>query len=146
LLTVIDLGIFLWTAGLTLFLVGVSWGGVIYPWKSAAVISSMVIGVVLLVILGFWESFATLKYPAIPVKFFANRGFISLVCCATVASVSVDSADDMAQTDPIVDVLLLCCSALATASSDAVHNRRNLRGMALGKKTHAHVRNLLTYD
>jgi len=82
-----DLGIFLWTAGLTLFLMGVSWGGVIYPWKSAAVISSMVIGFVLLVILFVYEAYADLTYPAIPVKFFANRGFISLVCCATVASV-----------------------------------------------------------
>lgn len=67
---------------------GVSWGGGIYPWKSAAVISSMVIGFVLLVILFIYEAYADLAYPAIPVKFFANRGFISLVCCATVASVS----------------------------------------------------------
>ena len=82
-----DLGIFLWTAGLTLFLMGISWGGVIYPWKSAAVISSVVIGFVLLVILFVYEAYADLAYPAIPVKFFANRGFISPVTCATVASV-----------------------------------------------------------
>lgn len=82
-----DLGIFLWTAGLTLFLMGISWGGVIYPWKSAAVISSIVIGFVLLVVLFVYEAYANLTYPAIPVKFFANRGFISLVTCATVASV-----------------------------------------------------------
>lgn len=80
------LGIFLWTAGLTVFLMGVSFGGKIYPWKSAATISSIVIGLVLLIALFLYESFADLKYPAIPVKFFANRGFISLVCCATVAS------------------------------------------------------------
>ncbi len=59
-----------------------------YPWNSAATISSLVIGGVLLIALFCWEGFANLKYPAIPVKFFANRGFISLVCCATVASVS----------------------------------------------------------
>ncbi|KAF7563973.1 hypothetical protein G7046_g163 [Stylonectria norvegica] len=86
------LGIFLWTAGLTLFLMGVSWGGKMYPWKSAAVISSLVIGSVLLIALFVWESFADLKYPAIPVKFFANRGFMSLVCCATVASMFYYSA------------------------------------------------------
>ena len=63
-------------------------GGTIYPWKSAAVISTLVIGGVLLVILFVWEAFANLAYPAIPVKFFANRGFMALVCCATVASVS----------------------------------------------------------
>lgn len=86
------LGIFLWTAGLTLFLMGVSWGGTMYPWNSAAPIASMVIGAVLLVVLFLWEGFANLKYPAIPVKFFANRGFISLVCCATVASMFYYSA------------------------------------------------------
>lgn len=80
------LGIFLWTAGLTIFLMGVSWGGKMYPWKSAATISSLTIGLLLLVILFIYEAFADLKYPAIPVKFFANRGFISLVTCATVAS------------------------------------------------------------
>ncbi|KAK0388942.1 hypothetical protein NLU13_2519 [Sarocladium strictum] len=85
-------GIFLWTAGLTLFLMGVSWGGKMYPWKSAATISAIVIGVVLLVVLFVWEAYADLKYPAIPVKFFANRGFMSLVTCATVASMFYYSA------------------------------------------------------
>ncbi|KAK1479764.1 fungal trichothecene efflux pump [Colletotrichum tamarilloi] len=73
------LGIFLWTAGLTLLLMGVSWGGVMFPWDSAATISSLVLGVVLLVALFCWEAFADLKYPAIPIKFFANRGFMALM-------------------------------------------------------------------
>ncbi|KAI0881601.1 trichothecene efflux pump [Annulohypoxylon maeteangense] len=85
-------GIFMWTAGLTLLLMGVSWGGTIYPWKSAATISSIVIGGVLLVALFIYEAFAKLEYPAIPVQFFANRGFISLVACATVATMSYYSA------------------------------------------------------
>lgn len=78
----------MWTAGLTLLLMGVSWGGTIYPWNSPATISSIVIGFALLVALFVYEGFAKLEYPAIPVQFFANRGFISLVACATVASVS----------------------------------------------------------
>ncbi|KAK7224986.1 hypothetical protein V2G26_012989 [Clonostachys chloroleuca] len=87
------LGIFLWTAGLTIFLMGISWGGTcMYPWKSAATISSIVIGVVLLVAMLVWESYADLKYPAIPVKFFRNRGFVSLVTMATVASMFYYSA------------------------------------------------------
>lgn len=77
----------MWTAGLTLLLMGVSWGGSIYPWKSAATISSIIIGVVLLIALFVYEGFAKLEYPAIPVQLFANRGFISLVACATVATV-----------------------------------------------------------
>ncbi|KAI2782724.1 putative siderophore iron transporter [Daldinia loculata] len=85
-------GIFMWTAGLTLLLMGVSWGGTIYPWKSAATISSIVIGIVLLIALFVYEAYAKLEYPAIPVQFFANRGFISLVACATVATMSYYSA------------------------------------------------------
>ncbi|KAI2469550.1 trichothecene efflux pump [Annulohypoxylon bovei var. microspora] len=85
-------GIFLWTAGLTLLLLGVSLGGTIYPWNSATIISSIVIGVALLIALFTYEAFAKLEYPAIPVQFFANRGFISLVACATVATMSYYSA------------------------------------------------------
>ncbi|KXH59317.1 fungal trichothecene efflux pump [Colletotrichum salicis] len=86
------LGIFLWTSGLTLLLMGVSWGGVMFPWDSAATITSLVLGVILLVALFCWEAFADLQYPAIPVKFFANRGFMALVCCATVATMFYYSA------------------------------------------------------
>lgn len=67
---------------------GISWGGTIYPWNSPAVISTLIIGPCLLIALFVWETYADLKYPAVPVKFFRNRGFVSLVCCATVASVS----------------------------------------------------------
>jgi hypothetical protein len=86
------IGIFLWTAGLTLFLMGVSWGGTIYPWKHAAPISAILIGAVLLIVLFIYESMANLAYPAIPVKFFRNRGFMALVACATVASMFYYSA------------------------------------------------------
>ena len=86
------LGIFLWTAGLTIFLMGLSWGGTMYPWKSAATLTSILLGLGLIVALFIWESYANLTYPAIPVHFFANRGFISLVACATVASMFYYSA------------------------------------------------------
>ncbi|KAI3324649.1 fungal trichothecene efflux pump [Xylariaceae sp. AK1471] len=85
-------GTFLWIAGLTLFLIGISVGGTIYPWKSATTLSTIVIGAVLLIILFVYESYANLEYPAIPVKFFRNRGFISLVACATVATMFYYSA------------------------------------------------------
>ncbi|GAP85261.1 putative trichothecene efflux pump [Rosellinia necatrix] len=85
-------GTFLWIAGLTLFLIGISVGGTVYPWKSATTLSTIVVGGVLLIILFFYESYADLEYPAIPVKFFRNRGFISLVACATVATMFYYSA------------------------------------------------------
>ncbi|KAI0466669.1 fungal trichothecene efflux pump [Xylaria cf. heliscus] len=85
-------GTFLWIAGLTLFLIGISVGGTVYPWKSATTLSTIIIGGVLLIILFIYESYADLQYPAIPVKFFRNRGFISLVACATVATMFYYSA------------------------------------------------------
>ncbi|KAJ4357516.1 uncharacterized protein N0V89_002092 [Didymosphaeria variabile] len=85
-------GMFLWTAGLVLFLMGISWGGGIYPWKSAAVICAIVIGAACLIAFGFWEAYGNVKYPLMPMKFFKNRGFISLVACATVASMFYYSA------------------------------------------------------
>jgi hypothetical protein len=62
------------------------------PWGSAAVISSIVIGIVLLIVLGLWETYGKLAYPIIPVAFFKNRGYMALVCCATVASMFYYSA------------------------------------------------------
>ncbi|KAF1974292.1 fungal trichothecene efflux pump [Bimuria novae-zelandiae CBS 107.79] len=85
-------GMFLWTAGLVLFLMGISWGGGIYPWKSAAVICAMTIGGVCLIAFGVWEAYGNTKYPLMPMKFFKNRGFISLVACATIASMFYYSA------------------------------------------------------
>ncbi|KAI0509092.1 fungal trichothecene efflux pump [Xylaria bambusicola] len=85
-------GTFLWIAGLTLFLIGISVGGTVYPWKSATTLSTIVIGGVLLIVLFIYETYADLEYPAIPVKFFRNRGFISLVACATVATMFYYSA------------------------------------------------------
>ncbi|KAI0538876.1 fungal trichothecene efflux pump [Xylaria digitata] len=86
------IGTFLWIAGLTLFLIGISVGGTVYPWKSATTLSTIIVGGVLLIILFVYESYANLEYPAIPVKFFRNRGFISLVACATVATMFYYSA------------------------------------------------------
>ncbi|KAJ4286774.1 hypothetical protein N0V90_013026 [Kalmusia sp. IMI 367209] len=85
-------GMFLWTAGLVIFLMGISWGGGIYPWKSAAVICAIVLGGACLIAFGFWEAYGKVKYPLMPMKFFRNRGFISLVACATVASMFYYSA------------------------------------------------------
>ena len=47
-------GIFLFTAGMVLFLIGLSWGGTVYPWKSARVLCTLLIGIACLVGLGFY--------------------------------------------------------------------------------------------
>lgn len=47
-------GIVLFVAGLLLFLMGLSWGGQLYPWRSAHVIATIVVGLVLLIVFGFY--------------------------------------------------------------------------------------------
>lgn len=44
------IGVFLFTGGLIIFLMGLSWGGTLYPWKSAHVIATVVVGFTTLVI------------------------------------------------------------------------------------------------
>ncbi|KAF9885144.1 hypothetical protein FE257_000670 [Aspergillus nanangensis] len=64
------LGLFLFVAGCTLFIVGLSWGGTLYPWTSAAAIAPIVIGLLTLVALGFYEAYANLKEPLFPPRLF----------------------------------------------------------------------------
>jgi MFS family permease len=47
-------GVVLFTSGLVLFLLGISWGGTQYPWKSGHVIGFIVGGAVLLIIFIFY--------------------------------------------------------------------------------------------
>ncbi len=49
------------TVGLLLFLMGLSWGGSMYPWKSAHVIATIVVGFMLLVAFFAWEIMVPLK-------------------------------------------------------------------------------------
>ncbi|KAH8652088.1 fungal trichothecene efflux pump [Xylariales sp. PMI_506] len=76
-------GLLLFTAANVLFLLGINWGGRQYPWKSAAVIAPMVIGIICGICLGFWEAYANLKHPLLPPKMFKKiREFdmIIVVC------------------------------------------------------------------
>lgn len=64
-------GIFFSLAGITVFVVPLSWAGALYPWKSWQTIVPLVIGVALLVALGFYE--ARPKNPVIPHRLFYSR-------------------------------------------------------------------------
>ncbi|KJR86299.1 uncharacterized protein SPSK_02313 [Sporothrix schenckii 1099-18] len=66
------------TLGLLLFLMGLSWGGSMYPWQSAHVIVTVVVGVVLLAGFFAWEIYMPLKEPLLPVHLLRNRDW--LVC------------------------------------------------------------------
>ncbi|GAB7356262.1 hypothetical protein MBLNU459_g7073t1 [Dothideomycetes sp. NU459] len=70
------IGNFAFVAGVVLFLVGLSFGGTTFPWKSAGTLVPIILGCVTLTFLGIYESKANLKYPCFPPHLFANvRGF-----------------------------------------------------------------------
>lgn len=64
-------GIFLSLAGITVFVVPLSWAGALYPWKSWQTIVPLFIGIALLVALGFYE--ARPKNPVIPHRLFYSH-------------------------------------------------------------------------
>lgn len=67
-------GFVLFTGGLLIFLMGISWGGSVHHWKSAYVIGTIVVGFMALVIFALWESFANLKEQLLPLYLFRNLG------------------------------------------------------------------------
>lgn len=59
------IGLILFSGGLLIFLMGVSWSGSYYPWKSAHVIATIVVGFLSLVAFVLHEVFAPLKEPLV---------------------------------------------------------------------------------
>ncbi|KAH7175466.1 fungal trichothecene efflux pump [Dactylonectria macrodidyma] len=80
-------GIFLFLAGCVLFLVGLSWGGTSYPWKSAEVLCTLIIGIVTVAAFFVYEGFFCKVQPLMPPRVFKNIGFVAIVAIATVASI-----------------------------------------------------------
>lgn len=72
-------GTVLYLGGLLIFVLGLSWGGSVYPWKSGYVIGTLVAGAVGLIALGFWETFVDLKEPLIQVEYFRNKRWSAAV-------------------------------------------------------------------
>ncbi|PGH27528.1 hypothetical protein AJ80_00769 [Polytolypa hystricis UAMH7299] len=65
-------GMFLFSSGFVVFLLGLSWGGSVYAWDSAHVISTIVVGFVVLVAFVLWECFMDLPEPFVPMRLFLN--------------------------------------------------------------------------
>lgn len=59
------------------FILGLSWGGSVYPWKSAQVIATIVVGFLCLVGLITYEAYFTPKEPLVRIEFFKSRGWLS---------------------------------------------------------------------
>lgn len=78
------LGFFLSLAGTTLFLFGLGTGGYSSPWKSAQTIVPLILGFFILVLLGFWETFA--RNPLYPPGMFKNtRVFVLTLIITAIA-------------------------------------------------------------
>ncbi|KXJ90089.1 fungal trichothecene efflux pump [Microdochium bolleyi] len=73
------IGTMLFIAGFVVFLLGLSWGGALYPWKSAAVIGAIVSGFAVMVVFVLWEIYAPLKEPLVPMHLFRNGQWVSAV-------------------------------------------------------------------
>lgn len=70
-------------AALTLYL-----GGSVYPWVSAHVLATLIIGVILLVGLGFWCAYASPSNPFLPIHLFGDIRFMAVVCIETTGAMS----------------------------------------------------------
>ncbi|KAI0549058.1 major facilitator superfamily domain-containing protein [Xylaria curta] len=66
------IGIGLTLAGTTIFLLGLTWGGVDYPWNSAHVIATLIVGFALSIAFVLWQ-WKGAKYPLIPLHVFKSR-------------------------------------------------------------------------
>lgn len=80
------IGMALFTAGLTIFLISLNWGGTIYPWKSGHVLGTFFAGIALLVIFCFWEAYYKGDYPVIPMRLFRNVKYDAIVACASIGA------------------------------------------------------------
>ena len=79
-------GIFFFCAGTVLFLIGISWGGSTYPWKSAKVVSCVVVGGMTLVAFAVWESLIFKGVPLMPPRLFKKIGYVAIVIVASVGA------------------------------------------------------------
>lgn len=80
------MGIVLFTAGQTIFLIGLNWGGNVYAWSSGHVLGALLGGVAGLVLFCFWEGYTTIDYPLIPMRLFRNIKYDATVACASVGA------------------------------------------------------------
>lgn len=79
-------GIFLFIAGVILFLIGLSWGGTTYPWTSPAVICTIVIGALTLVAFGLYEQYVFKGQALMPPRLFKKIEYVAIVMVATIGA------------------------------------------------------------
>lgn len=75
------IGLTIYSTSLTVFILGLSWGGSLYPWKSGHVIGSILGGAVGFAIFAVWEIYLPIPsvQPLLPMHLFKNAKFQA--CC-----------------------------------------------------------------
>ncbi|CAK7224030.1 hypothetical protein SBRCBS47491_005410 [Sporothrix bragantina] len=81
-------GFFLYGGGLVCLLLALSWGGSKHPWKSATIISLLVVGVVVLAIFFIYEIYMPLEMPLLPMGLFKNHSFVVAVIVGSCGQMS----------------------------------------------------------
>lgn len=79
-------GFVLFTGGLLVFLMGLSWGGGLYPWNSAQVIATIIVGFVALVAFVIYDTFVHKGDPLLPLHLFRYKGYVAIVVTSMVGS------------------------------------------------------------
>lgn len=72
-------GLFLLIAGLTMFLLGVSWGGNPQPWTSGRILGLIITGGIILIVFVIYEAYTPSPNPMVDVTLFKDvRGYLCL--------------------------------------------------------------------
>ncbi|KAF9886358.1 hypothetical protein FE257_011503 [Aspergillus nanangensis] len=77
-------GFFLYVGGVVLVLLAFVWGEGTYAWTDAHVLALFLIGTAMLIGFGFYEVYAPLPEPLLPIKLFKIRSFVAVVIVGTV--------------------------------------------------------------
>ncbi|KIM99947.1 hypothetical protein OIDMADRAFT_42845 [Oidiodendron maius Zn] len=79
-------GLVLFSGGLAVFLIGLSWGSGSYPWKSAHVIATIVVGAIGLILFVLYDAYVHSGDTLLPLHLFKSRGYLAMVITAMVGS------------------------------------------------------------
>ncbi|CAK4033324.1 MFS general substrate transporter [Lecanosticta acicola] len=79
-------GMVLFTSGLTVFLIGLNWGGNVYSWSDAHVLRAFFAGIAGMVAFCVWEAYCPHEYPLMPMKLFRNLKYDAIVACAAIGA------------------------------------------------------------
>ncbi|CAK7218972.1 hypothetical protein SCUCBS95973_003663 [Sporothrix curviconia] len=77
-------GILIFTVLSVLILLGLNWGGGTYAWSDPHVVAPLVIGFVLVIVFGVYETYMPLEQPILPVKLLKNRAYLAIVAVACI--------------------------------------------------------------